>query len=566
MRIRFPEIALLLLAGLALLSSGCQTDNYYTAQAVERARKYALSSLKDLPETQRDYIRYAPPTIMEALVFQREKDGTATSKRNLVQKCVVWKVPGLDYDIVVYGVSTRKMIDWYPEQLITKRFVAADPELEAAKTDAVIYAMDHFTRLSDHERNRIRFSDPLILSTCFPLYDLAVRDVLKRGYDEYEKSLGEAVSDLKKAEKNQAYFKQISFVWKTDKDGNSAVVTGISKGGFGMWAAVQCAVRTQAEIDKYNIFVESAIIESRQYAVVKLPRLSDFLIRSIRNQKPVILNTDFKLEPARKPAAGESQVSFVWDTEYRGEKAVVTGIASADLKKWEPLQAKYFTTEELYKNNITEKRARERAVEYALKCLDGLGDDMKQALNTQSPLVVRTDFDLGTAFKGNEGTSEQRSFIWESGIKDKLIAVSGASAPSMEGWLPDKAFFVSPQELSLHNVIINKAIAEARAYAQTNIQYISYKEENRILTERPKIYETDFDIPAVIQNVTGSKGSFLKPESFLQWSFVWDSDDEKARIVISGAGRPDFSEWTPSVIFLVDKAELERSIFKDRQD
>jgi hypothetical protein len=86
---------------------------------------------------------------MEAMVFQREKDGKKTSKRNLVQKCIVWKVPGLDYDIVVYGVSTRRMIDWYPEQLIKKRFVATDPELERAKQAAVVYAMNHLTWLSD---------------------------------------------------------------------------------------------------------------------------------------------------------------------------------------------------------------------------------------------------------------------------------------------------------------------------------------------------------------------------------------------------------------------------------
>ena len=187
MKMRLLGIAALLLVALALFSGGCQTDGYYMAQAVERARKYALSELKDLPETQRDYIRYAPPEIMESLVFQREKDGSLDSRRNLVQKCVVWKVPGLDYCIVVFGVSSMRMNDWYPCQLIKKRFVAADGGFELARKNAVIYAMDHFTYLSDDERNRIRFTDPQPLVTDFPLYDKAIMSVLKKGYDEYEK-------------------------------------------------------------------------------------------------------------------------------------------------------------------------------------------------------------------------------------------------------------------------------------------------------------------------------------------------------------------------------------------
>lgn len=564
MRIAFSSMIILLLAGLLLLNTGCQTENYYQAQAVERARKYALSELKDLPETQRDYIRYAPPEVMEAMVFQREKDGKKTSKRNLVQKCIVWKVPGLDYDIVVYGVSSRKMIDWYPEQLIKKRFVAADPDLEKAKQAAVVYAMNHLTWLSDHERNRIRFSDPLILSTCFPLYDEAVKDVLKRGYEEYVNSFKEAKADLKKTGKSQAYFRQTSFIWKTDKEGESAVVTGISKGGFGMWAAVSGKVCTQAEIEKCNIFKESAVIETRQYAVINLPRLSNFLISEVRSKDPVILSTDFKTDALLKPGPGESQVSFVWDTEYRDEKAVITGFATQDLKVWKPFQAKYVTVDALFAANITERMAREKAIAYAEKCLEGLDDEARKVFKIQTPLIMRTDFDLEIPFKEKDGLIEQRSFVWDSGAKDKLIVVVGTSAPSMAGWLPDKTFFSTSQELSLHNVTIKKAIAAARKYAQENIQYISYKEENRIITERPKIYETDFDIPAVIQNVTGSPGKFVKPDAFLQWSFVWDSDDAKNKVVISGAGRPDFSEWTPVVIFLVDNAELERSIFKDR--
>lgn len=554
---------LLMLAGLVILSA-CQTEGYYQAQAVERARKYALSELKELPETQRDYIRYAPPQIMEGLVFQREKDGKKTSRRNLVQKCIVWSVPGLDYDIVVYGVCTRRMIDWSPEQLIRKRFVASDPALENAKKEAVKYAMDHLTWLSDHERNRIRFSDPLILSTCFPLYDEAVKSALKQGYQEYAEGLARASADLKKTGQAQAYFKQTSFVWKTDKEGESAVVTGISKGGFGMWTAVSGNVWSQNHIEKYNVFKESAIIESRYYAVVTLPRLGNFIISEIRNKIPVILNTDFKLNSDYKPGKDESQVSFVWNTEQSGEKAVVTGFATADFKGWKPLQAKYFSAEELLLHNMTEARAREKAQEYAFKCIEGLDDTIKALMSKQSPRVLRTDFALDIPVKGKEGVLEQLSFVWESGAKDKLVVVTGTSAPNLEGWLPDKAFFCSPAELALHNMIISSAIAAARGYAQMNIQYISYKEEDRILTERPGIYETDFDIPAVIQNVTGSPGKFEKPASFLQWSFVWDSDDAKSKVVISGAGRPDLSDWKPSVIFLVDNAELERSTFKDR--
>jgi hypothetical protein len=76
------------------------------------------------------------------------------------------------------------------------------------------------------------------------------------------------------------------------------------------------------------------------------------------------------------------------------------------------------------------------------------------------------------------------------GAKDKLIVVVGTSAPSMADGFRIKPFR-TPQELSLHNVTIKKAIAGGKKVRAGEYSVISYKEENRIITERPKIYETD---------------------------------------------------------------------------
>ena len=55
------------LPALLILLTDCQTD--YRTNAAERARAYALKYSRDLPESDRNFIRYNDPVLMSDLLF-----------------------------------------------------------------------------------------------------------------------------------------------------------------------------------------------------------------------------------------------------------------------------------------------------------------------------------------------------------------------------------------------------------------------------------------------------------------------------------------------------------------
>ena len=60
-------VSLLPLLLLLLLAAACRTD--YRTEAAERARSYALDRTLDLPESDRNYIRYNDPILMSDRIF-----------------------------------------------------------------------------------------------------------------------------------------------------------------------------------------------------------------------------------------------------------------------------------------------------------------------------------------------------------------------------------------------------------------------------------------------------------------------------------------------------------------
>lgn len=157
-------LAILFLATAFL--TGCRSDYYYRKQAAARARDYALEKLTDLSEVKRDHIRYTPPYFLESRVFIREGE-KFKSKKDIMQTCAVWDVPGLDKSVVVVGVGERSLIDWNPIRLVRKNFVKPNENRQAAVEECVKYVMQNMLYLSNAERNRVRFSPPKIFHSDF---------------------------------------------------------------------------------------------------------------------------------------------------------------------------------------------------------------------------------------------------------------------------------------------------------------------------------------------------------------------------------------------------------------
>ena len=110
-------IAFIILCG-SIFFSGCATG--YSAQAVRKAREYALEKYPDLSESAVHWIRFTIPKIEQNIVTTRT---TEYSNRPFGQTCMVWDIPEYDgTSLVVVGFSDKKLRHWYPIRAIFKRF------------------------------------------------------------------------------------------------------------------------------------------------------------------------------------------------------------------------------------------------------------------------------------------------------------------------------------------------------------------------------------------------------------------------------------------------------------
>ena len=98
---------------------GC-SSTYYDSRAVKKAREYVLEKMPELSEKAKHRVKYNPPRLMQKTVLVRE-GSQASSKKDVVQTCVVWANPDVENTyIVVSGVSERRLDDWYPIRLVIK--------------------------------------------------------------------------------------------------------------------------------------------------------------------------------------------------------------------------------------------------------------------------------------------------------------------------------------------------------------------------------------------------------------------------------------------------------------
>jgi len=223
--------------------SSCNTPDYYRAKAVEKARDFAIPRLRDLQETQLDYIRYSSPVLMESEIFIRyQTDNKSPSKNDIYQTCIVWDVPGLDYSIVIFGVSERRMDDWTPERVIRKKFNTLTAARDESVRLSVEYAMNNMLYLSDEMRNRVRFSPPKDYFTDFEV-----------NVDKYKttKKMTRREKDLDAYRKTQQ--KQRSFVWDTDEENEKIVISGFCIDNFDGWIVITGLVRSKADLEEHIV-------------------------------------------------------------------------------------------------------------------------------------------------------------------------------------------------------------------------------------------------------------------------------------------------------------------------
>lgn len=240
----------ILFTALPLMLVSCKSANYYKARAVERARDYAIPRIRDLDQSQVDYVRYAPPVLMEAEVFRRYiNDDKTPAKNDIYQTCVVWNIPKLDYSIIVFGVSERRLNDWYPNRVIRKKFLPLDYKKAEASKTAVDYVLNNMLYLSDELRNHVRFVPPLILKTDFEL--------------DIDKNLPKVKMTRKEKDAlaiKRKHLVQYSLIWDTSDPEEKVVISGVSYEALDGWEVLSGLVRKTAELDEHTLKPKEKVI------------------------------------------------------------------------------------------------------------------------------------------------------------------------------------------------------------------------------------------------------------------------------------------------------------------
>lgn len=220
-----------------LAAASCRTD--YSQEGAETARRYALKNLHGLTEDQRHFIQFTQPVIYSNVIFPRyvvPAGDTSHIKVNhpsrymispaqdYMHHCFVWAPPDMDGNLVaVVGEGERSLRFWEPYRVLVKKYVPGSPNYESAKKAAAAYAMNSMLFLTVPELNRVRFSEPEVIYTKFPLeVKTAVNEDDRTPWEAYL-----AERDVKK----EIVLTQISLVWPGDRAGEYVVISGFSPNG-----------------------------------------------------------------------------------------------------------------------------------------------------------------------------------------------------------------------------------------------------------------------------------------------------------------------------------------------
>lgn len=250
-------VSLLPLLLLLLLAAACQTD--YRTEAAERARSYALDRTLDLPESDRNYIRYNDPILMSDRIFAFQPprftslgsgpnryDNWVPERNNnydFMHSAFVWHLPKSGFSVVVDGAGERTQRGWTPTQMVYKKFVPENTAFSAAKIKAAVFLANFFPELEVADINQVRFSEPRVAVTAFqhPEEESANRDTQVQKWMQYIRG--------EKSSKPSGV--QISLIWTSPLDGKQIVVSGEApkKNLFG-WKPVKAHLLKRKDLEE----------------------------------------------------------------------------------------------------------------------------------------------------------------------------------------------------------------------------------------------------------------------------------------------------------------------------
>ena len=235
------------------ICSGCHSDLYYQAEAVDRAREFILKEAKELSLEERSFVRYNDPVLLHSpVVGSLGVAATETLHNELQQICVTWQIPGKEELYMVFGVSGARMDNWYPNRLLRKKYTTTKHPLKAASEEALTYARNNlYDQLSVAEFNMLRFDPPWLLRTNFEL------NINPEG-------------KLSQAEKNKisTVWKQMvqySLVWKFGE--KNLVFSGMAKPGFAGWQIVFAGLIPAQEVAAHTV----KVVKTPEEALTPIP-------------------------------------------------------------------------------------------------------------------------------------------------------------------------------------------------------------------------------------------------------------------------------------------------------
>lgn len=219
---------------------GCQSDRYYQQRAVERAREFLLKEARELSPAEAARVRFEDPVLLTVEMLGFGMHSLDTGRQPVY---VTWRMPERGLEYLVFGVSTVRMDDWYPNRLIRKSFKHPLSTVSAAAALARSYAVQNLqAQLSAEELNRVRFQRPWVLRTDFELNLNPKGDLDKEA--------------LELAAKNAEARTQYSLVWK-GKDENTPQVLfcGLSQPSLAGWQINFAGVLDAGEVHSHTLQV-----------------------------------------------------------------------------------------------------------------------------------------------------------------------------------------------------------------------------------------------------------------------------------------------------------------------
>ncbi len=217
------SIAVAVLCAFVLLLTGCRSDFYCQAQAVERARTFLLENARELSPEQVYYVKFNDPVLLHAPVIGEQKFSDLHEHLTSEQRqiCVYWTIPGAPTGYLVFGVSGSRMQFWRPVRLIRKNFVNLSLPLDAAMAQARAYAMNSLFYAFDRtDFNRVRFFPPMVAETDFKL--------------NFNPGGRVSEEEQERAREIAAHGTQLSLIWKLPS-GSNAVFCGVGRPDLGGW-------------------------------------------------------------------------------------------------------------------------------------------------------------------------------------------------------------------------------------------------------------------------------------------------------------------------------------------